>query len=95
MRTLADSLGRVERKARLSPLGSGFMWVTPVLCLAGFLRFYRIDGYGLWSDEFVTLLIFFHPILVGIDPILLRTSPAHAPSLFPVDQGGDRLVWSE
>ena len=28
---------------------------TSALC--GFLRFYHLDGYGLWSDEFVTLLI--------------------------------------
>jgi uncharacterized membrane protein len=26
-----------------------------ILLFGGFLRFYRIDGYGLWSDEFVTL----------------------------------------
>ncbi len=25
--------------------------------LAAFLRFYHLDGYGLWSDEFVTLMI--------------------------------------
>jgi hypothetical protein len=29
--------------------------VTLALCV--FLRFYHLDGYGLWSDEFVTLLI--------------------------------------
>jgi|GEM_PF-2108295 4-amino-4-deoxy-L-arabinose transferase-like glycosyltransferase len=28
-----------------------------VLLLACWLRFYRLDGYGLWSDEFVTLMI--------------------------------------
>jgi Dolichyl-phosphate-mannose-protein mannosyltransferase len=28
-----------------------------VLTLACFLRFYHLDGYGLWSDEFVTLMI--------------------------------------
>ncbi|MGH9428468.1 MAG: glycosyltransferase family 39 protein, partial [Terriglobia bacterium] len=27
------------------------------LSLCGFLRLYHLDGYGLWSDEFVTLLI--------------------------------------
>jgi 4-amino-4-deoxy-L-arabinose transferase-like glycosyltransferase len=27
------------------------------LALCAFLRFYHLDGYGLWSDEFVTLLI--------------------------------------
>jgi uncharacterized membrane protein len=27
------------------------------LALCAFLRFYQLDGYGLWSDEFVTLLI--------------------------------------
>jgi len=27
------------------------------LALCGLLRFYHLDGYGLWSDEFVTLLI--------------------------------------
>ena len=35
---------------------------TPILlflalALTAFLRFYRLDGYGLWSDEFVTLAI--------------------------------------
>src|SRR5262245_51210720 len=28
-----------------------------VLTLGAFLRFYHLDGYGLWSDEFVTLMI--------------------------------------
>ena len=27
------------------------------LALCAFLRFYQLDGYGLWSDEFVTLVI--------------------------------------
>ena len=31
------------------------LMVTLALCV--FLRFYHLDGYGLWSDEFVTLLI--------------------------------------
>ncbi len=31
------------------------LMVTLALC--AFLRFYHLDGYGLWSDEFVTLLI--------------------------------------
>src|SRR5262245_47406177 len=31
--------------------------LTLALALCVFLRFYRLDGYGLWSDEFVTLLI--------------------------------------
>ncbi|MFN8009181.1 MAG: glycosyltransferase family 39 protein [Terriglobia bacterium] len=31
--------------------------LTAVFCLAAFLRFYHLDGYGLWSDEFVTLMI--------------------------------------
>ncbi|MEW5977535.1 MAG: glycosyltransferase family 39 protein [Acidobacteriota bacterium] len=31
--------------------------LTVVLILAAFLRFYRADGYGLWSDEFVTLML--------------------------------------
>src|SRR4030095_14558316 len=32
-----------------------FLLLMLVLC--AFLRFYHLDGYGLWSDEFVTLLI--------------------------------------
>ena len=28
-----------------------------ILTLGAFLRFYHLDGYGLWSDEFVTLMI--------------------------------------
>ncbi len=28
-----------------------------ILVLCAFLRFYQLDGYGLWSDEFVTLMI--------------------------------------
>jgi uncharacterized membrane protein len=28
-----------------------------ILTLAAFFRFYHLDGYGLWSDEFVTLMI--------------------------------------
>jgi 4-amino-4-deoxy-L-arabinose transferase-like glycosyltransferase len=28
-----------------------------ILLLGAFLRFYHLDGYGLWSDEFVTLMI--------------------------------------
>jgi hypothetical protein len=31
--------------------------VILALALCAFLRFYHLDGYGLWSDEFVTLLI--------------------------------------
>lgn len=35
------------------------LWIGlgTVLLLAGSLRFYHLDGYGLWSDEFVTLMI--------------------------------------
>ena len=32
-------------------------FLIPTLALCAFLRFYHLDGYGLWSDEFVTLLI--------------------------------------
>lgn len=31
--------------------------LVSTLALCAFLRFYHLDGYGLWSDEFVTLLI--------------------------------------
>src|SRR5512134_2875155 len=31
--------------------------LVAALALCAFLRFYHLDGYGLWSDEFVTLLI--------------------------------------
>jgi hypothetical protein len=31
--------------------------VMLALALCAFLRFHHLDGYGLWSDEFVTLLI--------------------------------------
>ncbi len=31
--------------------------VGTILLLAGSLRFYHLNGYGLWSDEFVTLMI--------------------------------------
>jgi Dolichyl-phosphate-mannose-protein mannosyltransferase len=35
------------------------LWIGlgTILLLAGSLRFYHLDGYGLWSDEFVTLMI--------------------------------------
>ena len=33
------------------------MLLLLTLALCAFLRFYHLDGYGLWSDEFVTLLI--------------------------------------
>lgn len=33
------------------------MLLMLTLALCAFLRFYQLDGYGLWSDEFVTLLI--------------------------------------
>jgi hypothetical protein len=46
---------------------SAFAFLTPqrrfrlclalILGLAAFLRFYHLNGYGLWSDEFVTLMI--------------------------------------
>jgi 4-amino-4-deoxy-L-arabinose transferase-like glycosyltransferase len=35
----------------------GVVSLVSVLLLGGILRFYHLDGYGLWSDEFVTLLI--------------------------------------
>src|SRR5215471_4995773 len=35
----------------------GVVSLVCVLLLGGVLRFYHLDGYGLWSDEFVTLLI--------------------------------------
>ena len=47
-------------------LGTILLLATPMrtrllvilaLALCAFLRFYHLDGYGLWSDEFVTLLI--------------------------------------
>lgn len=40
----------VSRTALWTGLGA-------LLLLAGSLRFYHLDGYGLWSDEFVTLMI--------------------------------------
>ena len=42
-----------------SPVSRTALWfgLGAILLLAGILRFYHLDGYGLWSDEFVTLMI--------------------------------------
>ncbi|MCI0420061.1 MAG: glycosyltransferase family 39 protein [Acidobacteria bacterium] len=36
---------------------SSLLLLILALVLCAFLRFYQLDGYGLWSDEFVTLMI--------------------------------------
>jgi Dolichyl-phosphate-mannose-protein mannosyltransferase len=46
---------------RYSMLTKSRLALILILWLGAFLRFYRLDGYGLWSDEFVTLMIVSKP----------------------------------
>ncbi|PYV89822.1 MAG: hypothetical protein DMG05_12625 [Acidobacteria bacterium] len=47
----------LAKRLSFSVLSRHKISILLILILGGVLRFYHLDGYGLWSDEFVTLMI--------------------------------------
>ena len=57
-----------------------------VLILGGALRFYHLNGYGLWSDEFVTLMIVSKGTLTGLVRTCLEVPQPMPPLYFLLDK---------
>jgi hypothetical protein len=62
------------------------IFVLVILALGGFLRLYHLDGYGLWSDEFVTEMIVSKNSLLDLVKTCFEIPQPMPPFFFLIDR---------